>query len=45
MQYLGAISKISVCFQGKPFNTTVIQVNALATNAKELKVERFYEDL
>ena len=35
---------ISVCFQGKPFNITVIQVNAPTTNAKESKVERFYED-
>ena len=46
MQYLGAISKMteySVCFQGKPFNITVIQVFAPATNAKE--AERFYEDL
>ena len=36
---------ISVRFQGKPFNITVIQVNAPTTNAKESKVERFYEDL
>ena len=36
---------ISVCFQGKPFNITVIQVYALATNAEEAEVERFYEDL
>ena len=34
---------ISVCFQGKPFNITVIQVYAPTTNAKE--AERFYEDL
>ena len=34
---------ISVCFQGKPFIITVIQVFAPATNAKE--AERFYEDL
>ena len=34
---------ISVHFQGKPFNNTVIQVYALTSNAKE--VERFYEDL
>ena len=34
---------ISVCFQGKPFNITVIHVYAPTTNAKE--VERFYEDL
>ena len=36
---------ISVCFQGKPFNTTVIQVYAPTTNAKEPEVEWFYEDL
>ena len=36
---------ISVCFQGKPFNTTVIQVYALISNAKEAEVEQFYEDL
>ena len=35
---------ISVHFQGKPFNITVIQVYALTTNA-EAEVERFYEDL
>ena len=36
---------ISVCFQGKPFNITVIQDYASTTNAKEAEVERFYEDL
>ena len=36
---------ISVRFQGKPFNITVIQVYALITNAKEAEVERFYDDL
>ena len=36
---------ISVCFQGKSFNTTVIQVYAPTSNAKEAEVERFYEDL
>ena len=36
---------ISVCFQGKPFNTTVIQVYAPTTNAEEAEVEWFYEDL
>ena len=35
----------SVCFQGKPFNITVIQVYAPAANAEEAEVERFYEDL
>ena len=36
---------ISVCFQDKPFNSTVIQVYALTSNAEEAEVERFYEDL
>ena len=36
---------ISVCFQGKPFNITVIQVYAPTSNAEEPEVERFYEDL
>ena len=36
---------ISVCFQGKPFNTTVIQVYAPTSNAEEAEVEQFYEDL
>ena len=36
---------ISVHFQGKPFNITVIQVYALASNAEEAEVEQFYEDL
>ena len=36
---------ISVHFQGKPFNNTVIQVNAPTRNAKEAEVKRFYEDL
>ena len=36
---------ISVCLQGKPFNITVIQVYAPTSNAKEAKIERFYEDL
>ena len=35
----------SVCFQGKPFNITVIQVYAPAANAEVAEVERFYEDL
>ena len=50
MQYLDAVSKttesiISVHFQGKPFNTTVIQVYVLTSNAEEAEVEQFYEDL
>ena len=36
---------ISVSFQGKPFNITVIQVYALTSNAEETEVEWFYEDL
>ena len=45
MQYLDAISKttvISVHFQGKPFNITVIQVYAPTSNAEEAEVEWFY---
>ena len=49
MQYLDAFLKndrmISICFQGKPFNITVIQVYALTSNVEEAEVERFYEDL
>ena len=48
MQYLDAISKTtewSLCFQGKPFNITVIQVYAPTSNAREAEVEEFYEDL
>ena len=36
---------ISVCFQGKLFNITVIQVYAPTSNAEEAEVEQFYEDL
>ena len=36
---------ISVHFQGKPFDSTVIQVYAPTSNAEEAEVERFYEDL
>ena len=36
---------ISVRFQGKPFNITVIQLYAPTSNADEAEVERFYEDL
>ena len=36
---------ISVHFQGKPFNITVIQVYALTSNVVETEVEQFYEDL
>ena len=48
MQYLDAISKttmISVRFQGKPFNITVIRIYALTSNAGEAEFEQFYEDL
>ena len=36
---------ISVQFQGKPFNITVIQVHATITNAERAEVEWFYKDL
>ena len=46
MQYLGTISKMTdPCFQGKPFNITVIQVYAPASNTEEAEAELFYEDL
>ena len=34
-----------LCFQGKPFNITVIQVYVPISNAEEVEVKRFYEDL
>ena len=36
---------ISVCFQSKPFNITVIQIYALTSHTEEAEVEWFYEDL
>ena len=36
---------ISIRFQSKPFNITVIQIYAPVTSAEEAEVERFYEDL
>ena len=36
---------ISVCFQGKPFNITVMQVYAPTSNTEEPEVEQLYEDL
>ena len=36
---------ISVCFQSKPFNITVIQACGPTSNAEEAEVEQFYEDL
>ena len=49
MQLLGCNLKndrmISIRFQGKPFDITVIQVYAPTSNAEEAEVERFYEDL
>ena len=36
---------ISLCFQGKPFNITVIQVCTPTSNTEEAEVEQFYEDL
>ena len=37
--------KISIHFQGKPFNITVIQVYGPTSNAEETEVKQFYEDL
>ena len=37
--------RISVCFQGKPFNITVTQVYAPISNAEEAEFEWFYEDI
>ena len=34
-----------LCFQGKPFNITVLQVYAVTSNAEEADIEQFYEDL
>ena len=48
MQYLDASQKrqnISVRFQGKLFNITIIQAYTPTTNAEEAEVEWFYEDL
>ena len=48
MQYLDAVSKTkewSVCFRGKPFNITVIQLYALTNSAEEAEVGWVYEDL
>ena len=48
MQYLNNLKNdrmISVRFQGKSFNITVIQVYTLTRNAEEAEVEWFYEDL
>ena len=36
---------IFICFQGKPFNITVIQVYSQISNAEEVEVEQFCEDL
>ena len=36
---------MSICFQGKPFNITVIQVYVPTSNTEETEVEWFYEDL
>ena len=36
---------ISIRFQGKPFNITVIEIYVPTSNAEEAEVERFYEDL
>ena len=36
---------ISICFQGKPFKSKVIQIYTPTTNAEQAEVEQFYEDL
>ena len=36
---------VSVRFQGKSFNITVMEIYALTSNVKEAEVEQFYEDL
>ena len=38
-------NNIMICFQGKPFNTTVIQVCATTSNTEEAEFEQFYKDL
>ena len=43
--YLKNDRMLSVCFQGKPFSITVIQVYAPTSNAEEAEFERFYENL
>ena len=45
MMYSAYDRMISVGFQSKPFNITVIQVYAPTSNAEEVEVEWFYEDL
>ena len=48
LHYLDAISKMtesSVCFQGEPFNITVVQAYTSTSNTEEAEVEWFYEDL
>ena len=45
MQFQKKNRMISVCFQGKPLNITVIQVYAPTSNTEEAEVKHFYEDL
>ena len=45
MDSIWLLRRISVRFQGKPFNVTVIQVYAPTSNAEEAEVEWYYEDL
>ena len=45
MQFQKQQNDLSLHFQGKPFNITVIQVYALIRNAKEAEVEWLFEDL
>ena len=45
MNLIGKLNSNSIPFQGKPFNSTVIQAYAPTSNAEEAEVEQFYEDL
>ena len=45
MQSQNDLRMISVHFQGKPFNITIIQVYAPTSNTEEAEIEQFYEDL
>ena len=45
MMYSAYDRMISVCFQGKLFNITLIQVYAPTSNAEEAEIEQFYEDV
>ena len=45
MNLIGKLNSNSIPFQGKPFNSTVIQAYAPTSNAEEAEVEQFYEDV